>query len=52
MAVEGDPSYIITSNGPVKVIGSSAPDFQDLPFEKQQELMQKVAECKEESNCN
>jgi len=52
IAMDGDPGYIITSNGPVKVIGSSAPDFQDLPFEKQQELMQKVAECRAGSNSN
>lgn len=45
IAMDGDPGYIITSNGPVKVIGSTAPDFEDLPFEKQQELIQKVAEC-------
>lgn len=44
MGMDGDPGYIITSNGPVKVIGSSVPDFKDLPFGKQQELMQKVAE--------
>lgn len=52
MAMDGDPGYIITSNGPVKVIGSTAPDFQDLPFEEQQELMQKVAECNAGSNSN
>jgi hypothetical protein len=32
IAMDGDPGYIITSNGPVKVIGSSVPDFQDLPL--------------------
>ena len=52
IAMDGDPGYIITSDGPVKVIGSTAPDFQDLPFEKQQELMQKVAECKASANSN
>jgi hypothetical protein len=52
MAMDGDPGYIITSNGPVKVIGSTAPDFQDLPFEKQQELMQKVAEYIAGANSN
>ena len=52
MAMDGDPGYIITSNGPVKVIGSTAPDFQDLPFEKQQELLQKVAECSAGANSN
>ena len=44
MAMDGDPGYIITSNGPVKVIGSSVSDFHDLPIEKQQELLKKVAE--------
>ncbi|SEF68445.1 hypothetical protein [Nitrosomonas ureae] len=44
LAIEGDPGYIITGNGPVKVIGSEAPDFQDLPKEKQQEMLIKVAE--------
>ncbi|MDY0281204.1 MAG: hypothetical protein RBR35_11660 [Salinivirgaceae bacterium] len=52
MAMDGDPGYIITSNGPVKVIGSTAPEFQDLPFKKQQELMQKVAECNVGANSN
>ncbi|WP_219863522.1 hypothetical protein [Vreelandella piezotolerans] len=52
MAMDGDPGYIITSNGPVKVIGSTAPDFQDLSFEEQQELMQKVAECNAGANSN
>lgn len=45
MAMEGDPGYIITSNGPAKVIGSSVPDFQDLPKKEQQELLKKVSEC-------
>ncbi|MCJ4607324.1 MULTISPECIES: hypothetical protein [Enterobacterales] len=52
LAMDGDPGYIITSNGPVKVIGSTAPDFDDLPFEKQQELMQKVVECNTGANSN
>jgi hypothetical protein len=52
MAMDGDPGYIITSNGPARVIGSSAPDFKDLPFSKQQELMQKVAELKKSSKDN
>lgn len=52
MAMDGDPGYIITSNGPVKVIGSTVPDFQDLPVKKQQELMKKVAECNADTNSN
>ena len=34
LEIEGDPGYIITSNGPVKVIGSSVPDFDDLSPDK------------------
>lgn len=52
LALDGDPGYIITNNGPVKVIGSTVPYFQDLPLKKQQELMQKVAECSASSNSN
>ena len=48
--MDGDPGYIITSNGPVKVIGSKVPDFQDLPLKEQQDLLKKVAECSENSN--
>jgi len=44
MAMDGDPGYIITSNGPIKVIGSSAPDFKDLPKKEQQDLLRKVEE--------
>lgn len=40
----GDPGYLITPNGPLKVIGSSAPDFRDLPPEQQQVLLEKVKE--------
>jgi hypothetical protein len=50
MGIDGDPGYIITSNGPIKVIGSKVPDFQDLPLEEQQELLKKVANCSENSN--
>lgn len=44
LEIEGDPGYIITSNGPVKVIGSSVPDFDKLPHEKKLELLKKVEE--------
>jgi hypothetical protein len=37
--IEGDPGYVITSDGPIKVIGSSVPDFHDLPIEKRHELL-------------
>lgn len=39
LGLDGDPGYIITSNGPVKVIGSEVPDFDDLSPEKQKELL-------------
>lgn len=52
MTIDGDPGYIITNRGPLKVIGSTVPDFQDLPVEKQQELMKKVAEYIAGSNSN
>ncbi|MEA2075834.1 MAG: hypothetical protein U9O85_08945 [Euryarchaeota archaeon] len=37
--IEGDPGYIITSNGPIKVIGSNVPDFNELPPDKKFELL-------------
>ena len=39
LEIEGDPGYIITSNGPVKVIGSSVPDFDELLPDKKLELL-------------
>lgn len=36
--LEGDPGYVITSNGPVKVIGSNVPDFDDLLYEEKIKL--------------
>jgi hypothetical protein len=42
--IEGDPGYIITSNGPAKVIGSNVPDFDDLTPEKQFELLKQCEE--------
>ncbi|MEX2410242.1 MAG: hypothetical protein WD607_02520 [Candidatus Paceibacterota bacterium] len=42
--VEKDSGYIITSNGPIKPIGSKVPDFADLPEQKQIELMKKCEE--------
>ncbi|MFZ2863742.1 MAG: hypothetical protein WA440_03245, partial [Ignavibacteriaceae bacterium] len=44
LEIEGDPGYIITSNGPVKVIGSSVPDFDDLSPEKKLELLKQCEE--------
>lgn len=45
--MEGDPGYIITSSGPIKVIGSKKPDFNDLPAEEQLKLLN---ECKKHFN--
>lgn len=39
LEIEGDSGYIMTSSGPIKVIGSSVPDFNDLPLTKQLELL-------------
>ena len=47
IAIGGDPGYIFTSNGPTKVIGSSVPDFGELPPEEQQEIMDKFKEATE-----
>lgn len=44
LEIEGDPGYIITSNGPVKVIGSSVPDFDQLPPDKKLELLKQCEE--------
>lgn len=44
LEIEGDPGYIITSNGPVKVIGSSVPDFDDLSPDKKLELLKQCEE--------
>jgi hypothetical protein len=42
--MKGDPGYIITSKGPVRVIGSDVPDLEDLPEEELKKLFEK---CKE-----
>lgn len=42
--LDGDPGYIITSNGPVKVIGSSVPDFSELPLNERDELLKQCDE--------
>lgn len=44
LEIEGDGGYVITSSGPVRVIGSDAPEFEDLPVEEQVKLMKKVDE--------
>jgi len=40
LEVGGDGGYIITSNGPVKIIGTNVPDFCDLPLAEQIKLLQ------------
>lgn len=47
--MEGHPGYIITSNGPVKVIGSSVPDLRDLPQEELKKLLEKCKEITRDS---
>lgn len=47
IAIDGDPGYIITSNGPVKVIGSDVPDFKDLALEKQNEMLMEIAKLRQ-----
>jgi hypothetical protein len=44
LEIDGDPGYIITSNGPAKVIGSSAPDFDDLSIEERIMILKKCEE--------
>lgn len=41
MEMEGDGGYVLTSNGPIKVIGSNSPDFNDLPAEQQIDMLKK-----------
>jgi len=50
IAIDGDPGYIITSNGPAKVIGSDVPDFKDLSQEKQIEMMAQIEKLNKKSN--
>lgn len=51
LAVDGDGGYIITSSGPVKIIGADVPDFHELPFEEQQRMLKQVeALLKEQKN--
>ncbi|MCB5287915.1 MAG: hypothetical protein LHW64_08920 [Candidatus Cloacimonetes bacterium] len=42
--VEGDTCYIMTSHGPIKVIGSSVPDFSELPYEEKIKLLEQCEE--------
>ena len=42
MELDGDGGYVITSSGPIRIIGSEAPEFKDLPVEEQLKLMKEV----------
>jgi hypothetical protein len=44
--VNGEGGYIITSNGPAKIIGANVPDFRDLPMAEQIKLLQQCEEAK------
>jgi hypothetical protein len=44
--VEGSGGYIITSNGPIKIVGSDVPDFCDLPPAEQNKLLQQMEDMK------
>jgi hypothetical protein len=46
LEVDGDGGYIITSNGPVKILGVNVPDFRDLPMAEQIKLLQQCEEAK------
>jgi hypothetical protein len=46
LEVGGDGGYIITSNGPVKIIGANVPEFRDLPVAEQIKLLQQCEEAK------
>jgi len=46
LEVDGEGGYIITSNGPAKIIGANVPDFHDLPMHEQIKLLQQCEEAK------
>ncbi len=50
LEIAGDPGYIITSNGPVKVIGSNVPDFNELPPDKKFELLKQCEQMMKDKN--
>jgi len=39
MEVDGNGGYVITSSGPARIIGSDAPEFQDLPVTEQEAIL-------------
>lgn len=46
LEVDGEGGYIITSNGPAKIIGANVPDFSELPMAEQIKLLQQCEEVK------
>ena len=46
LEVDGEGGYVITGNGPVKIIGANVPDFRDLPMAEQIKLLQQCEEAK------
>lgn len=46
LEVDGEGGYIITSDGPAKIIGANVPDFRDLPIAEQIKLLQQCEEAR------
>ena len=44
LEVDGGSGYIITSNGPAKIIGANVPDFHDLPMAEQVKMLKQCEE--------
>lgn len=42
IVLEGDPGYIITSDGPARVLGSSAPLIENMSDEEREGLLMSV----------
>jgi hypothetical protein len=49
MELDGDGGFVITSSGPVRIIGSEAPEFKDLPPDEQVKLMKEVEALRKKS---
>jgi hypothetical protein len=47
--VSGDGGYVITSAGPIKIIGSNVPDFIDLPNDEQIKMLKEVEKIRKEN---
>ena len=50
LEIEGESDYVITSSGPVRIIGSEAPAFKDLPVEEREKLQKEVDELNQKKN--